>query len=85
VHDLDYFSLAPGGDVPMGGVLGGFSFVSTKDPNTLTGNDFAVEGIGATSASQIPLGNAQLVPEPATALGLSLGVIGLLVRRRRVV
>jgi len=83
VHDLDYFSLAPGGDVPVGGVRGGFSFESTTDPNAIAGDDFAVEGIGATSASQIPLGDAELVPEPATGLLLLLGASGLAARRWR--
>ena len=82
VHDLDYFSLAPGSDVPVGGVRGGYSFESTTDPNAIGGNDFAVEGIGATSASQIELGNAQLIPEPATALLLLLGVTSLAAGRR---
>ena len=63
---------------------GGFSFVSATDPDTLTGDDFAVEGIGADSATQIDLGIAQRVPEPSRA-GLLLGasLVGALAARRR--
>jgi hypothetical protein len=75
IDDLDYFSLAPAGDVAIGGSLGGFSFQSTTDPDSLAGDDFAVEGIGADSASQIDLGVAQRVPEPAAALLLGAGAL----------
>lgn len=83
VDDVNYFSLTPGSDIAVDGSLGGFSFVSTTDPDTLTGDDFAVEGIGASTASQIDLGIAQLVPEPLVALLLALGLLGLGCRRKR--
>jgi hypothetical protein len=81
--DLNYFSLQQPTDVPVDGVLSGFSFQSGTDPDTLTGGDFGVEGIGADSALQIDLGVALLVPEPASAILLALGMAGLSLRRRR--
>jgi hypothetical protein len=83
IDDLNYFSLSPAGDVAIGGTLGGFSFQSSTDPDTLAGEDFAVEGIGADSATQINLGVAQLVPEPALVLLLGGGGTGVWARRRR--
>ncbi len=83
VDDLNYFSLTPGGDIAVNASRGGFSFVSTTDPDTLSGDDFHVEGIGATTASQIDLGIAQSVPEPSVAVLLALGLIGFGWRRDR--
>jgi len=80
LDDLDWFSQTPASDVPVGSSRAGFSFVSARDPSTLGGEDFAVEGIGATSASQIDLGVAEQVPEPG--LLVLLAAAGL-VRRRR--
>jgi len=82
IDDLDYFSLSPIHDIPIDGTLGGFSFRSTTDPGTLTGDEFAVEGIGADSASQISLGVAQRLPEPSLALLFGAGGFGLRVARR---
>ena len=82
IDDLNYISLDAGTDVPIGGSLGGFSFVSALDPDSIDGDDFHVEGIGADSASQIDLGNAQLVPEPATAVLLLSALAGLGAWRR---
>lgn len=77
IDDLDYFSLSPGSDIPIGGSLGGFSFQAHVLPSSLTGDDFAVEGIGADSASQIDLGVAVPLPEPTTALLLGAGCAAL--------
>jgi hypothetical protein len=73
IDDLNYFSLDPGADVPIDGTLAGFFFQSSTDPNTLSGDDFAVEGIGADSATQIDLGIAKRVPEPGALLLLAAG------------
>jgi hypothetical protein len=83
VDDLNYFSLTPSSDIAVNGSLAGFSFVSTTDPDTLTGDDFHVEGIGASTASQIDLGIAQLVPEPSVAVMLALGLLAIGSRRKR--
>ena len=85
IDDLNYFSLTPASDIPVGDSLGGFSFESPTDPDTLAGDDFAVEGIGADSATQIDLGIAQL-PEPSLpALLLLAGLAGgARARRRRI-
>jgi len=80
IDDLDYFSLSLASDILIGEALGGFSFVSARDPDTLSGDDFAVEGIDAEFASQIDLGNAIRVPEPSLATllvaGFALGALG---------
>lgn len=76
IDDLNYFSLSTGSDIPIDGSLGGFSFQSTTDPGTLSADDFAVEGIGADSASQIDLGIAQLLPEPSTLALVLAGLAG---------
>ena len=59
--------------------------MSTTAPDTLSGDDFAVEGIGADSATQIDLGIAVLVPEPsAFVLLAAAGLVGRAgVRSRR--
>jgi hypothetical protein len=77
VHDVNYFSLTAATDIPIDGALGGFSFRSTTDPDSIGGLDFTVEGIGSETASQIPLGVAVPVPEPSTALLLVLGLTEL--------
>jgi hypothetical protein len=71
LDELDYLSLDPSTDVPVGGSLGGFSFESTKDPATLVDGDFAMEAIGSDCACQIP------IPGPPTAILLGLGLAGL--------
>ena len=83
VDELNYFSLAPSADVLIDGSLRGFFFLSTTNPSTISRNDFAVEGIGAITASQIDLGNAQLVPEPSTLVLLGSGLAGLISLRRK--
>lgn len=83
IDDLDFFSLQESADVPMGGSLGGFFFVSMLDPSVVRTAGFAVEGIGRVSASQVPLANAQFVPGPSSVLVLGVGAIGVVLRLRR--
>ena len=83
IDELNYFSLDPGADVPMDGFLGGFSFRSTTNPTTISGDDFAVEGIGAITASQISMGNAVLVPEPSSLFLLASGLAGVFFSGRK--
>lgn len=78
---LTFFSFDPSTEVPVGGLLGGLSFVSSTDPSTLTGDDFEVVGIGGTDDEQIPLGDA-VVTEPTAILLLAPAVIALLRKRR---
>ena len=81
IDDLNYFSLAAASDILVDGTRGGFSFVSATDPDTIAGDDFQVEGIGADTATQIDLGIAQ-VPEPSTWLLVAAACAGLALRRR---
>jgi hypothetical protein len=83
VDDLDYFSLSSVTEIPVGGTLDGFSFESTRDPATLGPTDFAVEGIGGDSATQIDLGYAELVPEPSSSVLLAFALPGLFWVARR--
>ena len=76
VDPLSYFSMDPAGDVPINGLLGGFFFQSMESPANLSNDDFTVVGIGAISANEIPMGNAQFVPEPS---GVLLFLFGLAV------
>jgi hypothetical protein len=77
--DLDYFSSIPSVDVPIGGALAGFFFDSTLDPGVVIGTGFAVEAIGAISASQISLPNAQFIAEPSSLALLAAGLNGMMV------
>ena len=84
VDILSYFSLDPAADVPVNASLGGFFFQSSTSPFALSSGDFAVVGIGAITASQIPLGDALFVPEPASVLLLIPALwIGTAMRKRR--
>jgi hypothetical protein len=76
VDILSYFSLNPAADVPINGVLMGFFFQSMENPENVNDNDFAVVGIGANSAGEIPLGNAQFVREPSSLTLLCFGLAG---------
>ena len=75
---LFYFSGSSATDVAADGSLSGFAFESSKDPALLLGSDFEVIGIGAIFGQQIPLGNAQPVPEPPSVLLLAFGLTALL-------
>jgi hypothetical protein len=75
VDILSYFSLDPAADVPIDGFQGGFSFQSFTAPQSLTSEDFSVVGIGALSATEIPL-STQFVSEPATLVLVLLAVVG---------
>jgi hypothetical protein len=83
VDDLDYFSLSSSTEIPVGGTLGGFSFESMRDPASLGPTDFAVEGIGGDSATQIDLGYAKNVPEPSCLVLLAAAMPGLFWVARR--
>jgi hypothetical protein len=76
--DLDFFSLTTAANIAVDGVLEGFLFQSTLDPMIVSSSGFAVEGIGAVSASQIALNNARLIPEPSTLLLFGSGLAGLM-------
>lgn len=53
VDELNFFSLSPVTDVPLGGSLGGFYFQSTTDPAALPPGAFAFDVIGGTSGKQL--------------------------------
>jgi hypothetical protein len=53
VDELNYFSLDPATDVPIGGSLSGFFFRSSADPATLPADAFAFDVIGANSGAQL--------------------------------
>jgi len=53
VDELNFFSLSPVADVPLGGSLGGFYFQSTTDPATLPSGGIAFDVIGGTSGKQL--------------------------------
>lgn len=74
---LFYFSLDPAADIPMGGSLGGFSFLSMLDPSAVMSGGFAVEVIDSISGNEIPLQNAQFMDEPSGLLLVALGLVGL--------
>jgi len=71
---LEYFSLTPSTDIPIGGSLGGFRFESVKEPDTILGDAFAVELIGRTSGKPVFRGVAQAIPEPSGIVFVAAGV-----------
>ena len=75
--NLDFFSLNSAADVPINGVLGGFSFQSTAVPDSL-GGSFDVRLISAVSNTKIPI-PAIPTPEPTTIILLGSAIVGLLV------
>jgi len=82
VDELNYFSLSGASDVPIGGSLGGFSFLSTSDPNAVDWDSVEADAIGGESSSQIPL-QVVILPEPTTALLVAVGLALQAASRRR--
>jgi len=73
VDELNWFSLNSATDVPIGGSLGGFSFLSTTDPATLGPSDFAFDVISGKTGIQLS------VPEQSnTGLLLAISLVGIL-------
>jgi hypothetical protein len=77
VDELDFFSLSPATDIPIGGQLGGFSFESMADPATLPSNAFAQDYIGGITGEQIPG-----IPEPASWILAISGILVVLAAQR---
>ncbi len=53
VDELNWFSLSPATDVPIGGSLSGFTFQSTTDPATLTSGNFGFDVISGQTGRQL--------------------------------
>jgi hypothetical protein len=75
MNELNFFSLDPLDDVPIGASLGGFSFESMTDPATLKRSDFAHDFVGGITNQ-----NFRAVPEPSV---LTLAIAGLAAARYR--
>jgi hypothetical protein len=73
VDELNFFSLVPSADAPIGGSLQGFIFQSTTDPSTISSLRYDL--IGGVSGSQIP--------EPVTILLLGTGLAGVALKIRK--
>jgi hypothetical protein len=73
VDELNFFSLDPLADVPIGGSLGGFTFQSTTNPSTV--GNIRHDLIGGTSGTQ--------TPEPATLFLLGTGLAGVAMKMRK--
>ena len=80
VDELNYFSLSGASDIPIDGSLGGFTFLSARDPNTLDWSSLQADAIGGTSSTQIPL---LITPEPATGVLLAAALAAQAAMRRR--
>ena len=73
VDELNFFSLNPAADIPIGGSLEGFRFQSMTNPLTISFIQYDV--IGGLSGTQIP--------EPATILLLGTGLMCVAAKARR--
>jgi len=74
VDELNYFSLNPAADVPVGGSLGDFFFQSTTNPNTLNADVFKL----FRDYDLIDASGKQIIPEPSTYLLFTVGLLGLI-------
>ena len=72
MNELNFFSLDPLFDVPIGVSLGGFSFESLTDPATLRRRDFAHDFVGGITFQNFS------APEPPV---LTLVVLGIALAR----
>ena len=81
VSELNFFSLDPTGDVPIGGSLGGFLFQSTTAPSTLPagGLTYGIDYDFIVSSGV----QAVAVPEPATWIPTMVVIITFLTLSRR--
>jgi hypothetical protein len=71
VDELNYFSLSPATDIPIGSSLSGFSFVSSTIPSTV-GGQIGFDVIGGISGRQLP------IPEPSTLALFAIGVLSVM-------
>lgn len=77
VDQLSYFSLLPAGDIPIGGILGGFTFQSARDPQTVRLQDFDIDAVGSDTGGDIDI-DVVVVPEPSTLILFGMGTLSLL-------
>jgi hypothetical protein len=75
VNELNWFSLNPGTDVPVGGSLGGFVFLSTTDPATLEPGNLTFDDIDGTTGRQLEI---PIPDQPNPVLLLTTGLVALL-------
>ena len=76
VNELNFFSMDPSTDIPVGGSLGGFTFQSTTDPGSVSESDLTFDLIKGSTGTQT-------TPEPGT---IAAGVVALvLLGAKRVV
>jgi hypothetical protein len=72
VDELNYFSLHPAADVPIGGSLGGFFFQSTTAPSTLP-----AEGLVLFRDYDLIDASGRQIPEPSIFLLMAIGLLVL--------
>jgi hypothetical protein len=72
VDELNWFSLSPSADVLPGGLLGDFTFLSSKDPSTLKPGDLSFDAVSGISGKQVPVADGC-----STLLLLFASLIGL--------